>query len=509
MPTILGAEDEELQTLQGGRSLDADRGSPSWIPKKRPWLCICRRVAYVNVSPNSTQKGLADEKGTEGDCLAAARKVCQRAGPSKTWLALPRCLGAPQNLGAAKAAKTCWQWSQGILAVMEDNAQVLCSKQGLVVLAVLLQRSDPDPRAGFISLAHFQGTMRSYQSRAGYGYLLKGAYDRFEAEARKHGDRFKEQFFRWAFHIEAATTWPVCKNYEEGRHVLLIMPSIHDFGGKGNPWHRLANIYPYWMSLVFLQARGSDVTLFWRDRQTYLLATGAPHQKQLDILGQKHLWPTAVKDLCGFSELVVPFHGGFLWDLAWDADFQCARPEFSLMQQFVSDFVGLNAGTAPSTGSAMEVCFLNRTEHRILANHQQILEQLGRCTAGNKFLDVRVLSFSWSDTWGEQMSNVSSCDVLLGVHGAGLSHLLWLGSEAVVIELLPAVSGNVSAYAYYRNLAKLTGIEYIPLPAEAHPPENATFVNVSVSSLLNAVTAAAYRISNRGSRRWTSAPVCF
>jgi protein O-GlcNAc transferase len=52
---------------------------------------------------------------------------------------------------------------------------------------------------------------------------------------------------------------------------------------------------------------------------------------------------------------------------------------------------------------------------------------------------------------------VQDTDVLVGVHGAGLTHILFLSTAAVVVEILPA---NVN-YEGFRNLARLQGVRYL------------------------------------------------
>ena len=55
------------------------------------------------------------------------------------------------------------------------------------------------------------------------------------------------------------------------------------------------------------------------------------------------------------------------------------------------------------------------------------------------FIDFRLESFDWSDNmeFAEQMRRIRASDVLIGMHGAGLAHQVFLPPWAAVIEARP------------------------------------------------------------------------
>lgn len=57
----------------------------------------------------------------------------------------------------------------------------------------------------------------------------------------------------------------------------------------------------------------------------------------------------------------------------------------------------------------------------------------------------------------------SKTNILIGVHGAGLAHLMFLPPEAVVIELVPPGWKDM---LFFRNLAKQTGKVYLTVPMQ-------------------------------------------
>lgn len=61
-----------------------------------------------------------------------------------------------------------------------------------------------------------------------------------------------------------------------------------------------------------------------------------------------------------------------------------------------------------------------------------------------------------ASSFADQLEVIRNTDILVGVHGAGLIHSLFLPPHSAVVEIFPA---DVS-YPVYRNLAKLRGLQY-------------------------------------------------
>eukprot|EP00995_Heteronema_vittatum_P010757 NODE_6281_length_461_cov_180.398058_g4764_i0.p2 GENE.NODE_6281_length_461_cov_180.398058_g4764_i0~~NODE_6281_length_461_cov_180.398058_g4764_i0.p2 ORF type:complete len:131 (-),score=58.11 NODE_6281_length_461_cov_180.398058_g4764_i0:67-429(-) len=103
---------------------------------------------------------------------------------------------------------------------------------------------------------------------------------------------------------------------------------------------------------------------------------------------------------------------------------------------------------------------------------------MGRLT----LLELHTLPF------GKQIRAVRSTNILLGAHGAGLAHLLWLPLEAVVVEIFPVGFQK----AVFRNLAKLTNKAYIGVQQPGVMSENwaEAPLNVTKSAFVRAVTNA-------------------
>ena len=73
-------------------------------------------------------------------------------------------------------------------------------------------------------------------------------------------------------------------------------------------------------------------------------------------------------------------------------------------------------------------------------------------------VSITLAKFDWNDKvpFVEQVNMTSRTDILIGVHGAGLTHAVFMPIWGVVIELY-----NAEDPGCYRDLAKLCGLHYI------------------------------------------------
>lgn len=69
--------------------------------------------------------------------------------------------------------------------------------------------------------------------------------------------------------------------------------------------------------------------------------------------------------------------------------------------------------------------------------------------------EIRILDME-SLPLADQVQNVRDCDVLVGVHGAGLAHAMWLRKHFAVVEIL----SEDYQHKWFRNLAGALGHGY-------------------------------------------------
>ena len=105
-----------------------------------------------------------------------------------------------------------------------------------------------------------------------------------------------------------------------------------------------------------------------------------------------------------------------------------------------------SAGTGTTSGT------------RHVTNEDALIAALRRRVPG---IEVEVVNFDWNGRppIAGQLALMADTDVLVGMHGAGLVHTLWLPEWAVVFEIYNC--GDVNTYS---DLARLAGVDYLTLP---------------------------------------------
>jgi len=267
---------------------------------------------------------------------------------------------------------------------------------------------------------------------------------------------------------------------------LFLLPDKYGGKGNGNMWHRLASIFPLWLSRVLLKKHCEDVSLFVRNAEAV---------QQMDLLQTVSTEPPLVQSdvedatrMCDFSEVVFPLWDGFLWDLAWDQSFDCDTQNAELVKDFAEELMcDLGVSAEVHAKDKVRICLMHRgsSGNRILTNEKEILNNLAQGWDGP--VEVVTLLFEVSQDMKDQVEQAHQCDVLVGVHGAGLTHLLWLHKHSTVVEILPEKSG----FAYFKNLAMLSGAGYLGVGAPSQG-EGYHYVTPSIIDVRTAVQAAAY-----------------
>lgn len=92
-----------------------------------------------------------------------------------------------------------------------------------------------------------------------------------------------------------------------------------------------------------------------------------------------------------------------------------------------------------------------RTKYRNVLNQEELVRILRR----DKSMEVQVVHYSSQIPLTEQLTSTHNTDVFIGMHGAGLTHLLFLPDWAATFELYACDDDDC-----YSNLARLRGVRY-------------------------------------------------
>lgn len=245
--------------------------------------------------------------------------------------------------------------------------------------------------------------------------------------------------------------------------------------GAFNPWHCLMEIWSLTMTLDVLRMAIDPVThaAFFRlgdtiNTQIVILddQENGPYFDLWTMFAQRPI--LRLKDLSQGTQLeniIVPLAGASnpVWQGDWDIH-ACGQSE--LLRAFVHrvlDFYHIDASTPPHSGDIV-LTFIDRRDSRRLIDQDSYLEHLRARTPHVKVQGVDLAAVSFS----EQLEIIRQTDVLVGVHGAGLTHGLFLPPESVMVEILPEDLNHKG----FRNVAGLLGHSYLSIHAsKSHPPD--------------------------------------
>ncbi|XP_027719893.1 EGF domain-specific O-linked N-acetylglucosamine transferase [Vombatus ursinus] len=154
----------------------------------------------------------------------------------------------------------------------------------------------------------------------------------------------------------------------------------------------------------------------------------------------------------------------------------------------------------PQDGRIRVTILARSTEYRKILNQNELVNALKTVSA----FEVRIVDYKYKEIgFLEQLRITHNTDIFIGMHGAGLTHLLFLPDWAVIFELY-----NCEDEHCYLDLARLRGIHYVtwkkkskvfPQDKGHHPTlgEHPKFTNYSfdVEEFMSIVLLAADHVS--------------
>ena len=192
----------------------------------------------------------------------------------------------------------------------------------------------------------------------------------------------------------------------------------------------------------------------------------------------------AGKRVC-FKNVVFPLLPRMLFGLFYNTPLTPNDCHSSGLFKAFGDFIThrLNIPKPQVTNSRkINVTILARqTKHRRILN----LGTLERALLDHGGFEVTIAPFTHKVPFDDQMKIIRTTDILVGIHGAGLTHMLFLPDWAAVFELYDCDDPSC-----YRDLARLKGVKHLSwskmdkltpevkaLAEHEHPGVSAKFTN--------------------------------
>ncbi|KAI0509507.1 hypothetical protein F5B22DRAFT_658045 [Xylaria bambusicola] len=371
----------------------------------------------------------------------------------------------------------------------DGKTDSLCYAQGAVLDAKkgkfylncdLRQLSDEEKDNGILPF----GRLPSYWYETGPGNIFSAAIgvraskDGLDIKGEKSGNKEKKSDPQSTPQAVATKSAP---SITPPRTILLLKRE-----GDGNTWHCLMEIFSTFMTFDILRILGGvsgDQPPLFRD-------PGDSQDSQAIVLDHHSdgpyfdLWTLFAKrkplrlsellsdqttvDNLGLVNLIIPLAGSSnpFWKDDTEAS-QCTNsPNLNVFSHRVLDFYGIKHPSSRGRGGPIIVTWVWR-QHRRLKNENTLLAELGR---RNSHITVRMVDFA-ANPFGEQIRIAQETDVLVGVHGAGLTHSMFMRRGAgAVVEIQP----EGFEHHGFRNVAGMRNLGYFRTHAKSITVENWT-----------------------------------
>ncbi|XP_058826339.1 EGF domain-specific O-linked N-acetylglucosamine transferase [Topomyia yanbarensis] len=161
----------------------------------------------------------------------------------------------------------------------------------------------------------------------------------------------------------------------------------------------------------------------------------------------------AGKVVC-FKNLVLPLLPRMIFGLYYNTPIISGCENSGLFQAFSEHILHrMRIPLKSNSDGKIRITFLSRqTKFRRVLNEDELLKAI----SVNEEYKVNRVSYSYQMDFREQLKITRNTDIFIGMHGAGLTHLLFLPKWAVLFELYHCEDTNC-----YKDLARLKGVRYV------------------------------------------------
>ena len=285
---------------------------------------------------------------------------------------------------------------------------------------------------------------------------------------------------------------------------------VHRDPATMNFWHSLMDVFSVTLTLDVLRMAINPVTNkpFYSvedvERTQIMIVDDykeGPNYELWTMMAKKPVVRAAnATNLINNSDnIIVPLSGS--GNPFWQGDWEVHSCDHSALKNAftrrVLDFYGIDQ--APDTRDRpIVVTILHRKGSRRLRDLPRYSEKLQSLFPEAK---VQLIEFA-EKSLSEQLNIVRSTDVLAGVHGAGLTHAMFLSPESAVVEIEPPDLN----FRGFRSLAKLGGHQYFSSHAQTDDEENVSgdwhwdHVKLPEDRFLELMQIAIKSMYNKGSR---------
>ncbi|KAL2091396.1 hypothetical protein ACEWY4_013659 [Coilia grayii] len=336
-----------------------------------------------------------------------------------------------------------------------------------------------------------------------------GGRCRLKAKALVAEGQHKSPLQSWFAELESYTELDFHPENDGHCDVIVERPTVFMKLDAGvNMYHHFCDFVNLYISQHLNNSFSRDINIVMWDTSFYgygdLFEETWKAFSDYDVI---HLKTYDSKRVCfrdAFFSLLPRMRYGLFYNTPLISDCRSEEGMFRAFSQHV--LYRLNIPQEATTDGRVRVTLLARsTEYRRILNQQELINALKTVPS----FEVRIVDYKYKDMpFLEQVRITHNSDIFIGMHGAGLTHLLFLPDWAVIFELY-----NCQDESCYRDLARLRGVHYVtwqkrdkvvPQDKGHHPTlgEHPKFTNYwfDVEEFMRLVLQAADHV--RSHRKW-------
>jgi len=245
-----------------------------------------------------------------------------------------------------------------------------------------------------------------------------------------------------------------------------------------NPWHTLMQVFSLYMTIDVLRMTidpSTGAPFFSMDdvpnTQVIILDeyVDGPFHELWTLFAKEPIarWENTTAEMIAGNHIIIPLAGAS--NPVWQGDWSPHACEHSdLVRTFSDRVLGFyDIDSEPRRDdSNLTLTYIERSDKRRLLDKEKYLKKL---EATYPDIDIKIVDFAKLPL-AEQLKTAQHTDILVGVHGAGLTNGMFLQPGSAMVEILPPTLNHKG----FRNLAKLCSHQYFSSHASERKPEDIT-----------------------------------
>ncbi|KAL4706039.1 hypothetical protein ACJJTC_014261 [Scirpophaga incertulas] len=438
--------------------------------------------------------------GYEGNC-----------NESHSYHVRPRCPGEHRGWVKTKDAQYATFYTQADFGYVKDQIEELT-----VICEATYPQDTSLECSKYLRFCRGRNLMLNFTGLIGRGNNLRYKMDILgPGQIGGHCKYYSERLMKEAEHMSALQSWaPEMVNFvktdkkpiQDGMCDLVIdKPTyIMKLDASVNMYHHFCDFFNLYVSL---HVNSTHPSAFSRDNHILVWETftyDSAFKDTFKAFTINPIWDLKIfrgKVVC-FKNVVFPLLPRMIFGLYYNTPLIYGCERSGLFHAFSKHVLhGLNIKLHLRQNDKVRVTLLSRgTTYRSILNEKELIEALQKIEG----YEVQQVVYDRHIPFTKQLEITRNTDVFIGMHGAGLTHLMFLPDWATVFELYNCEDPNC-----YSDLSRLRGVKYITWEDtnkmkqqdEGHGPNgsHAKFTNYSfdVNEFLRLVAKCVEYVRNR------------